>query len=160
MTGECAPELERVLSDWRARMRPTARTTPRAGSRGRHEEALVRALLNASAAPDDLSVPEHEACMRAIVLSAAAYGEDHPTARLDPAALLGQISALRAAAWQQFSTHETAPERASRRILALDRTLSLVVRASMRGAARGDLEAKGQWPRALEAVMDDEQEKR
>jgi hypothetical protein len=159
MNGGCVPELERVLADWRARMRPTARTTPRTGSRGRHEEALVRALLNASSASDDVGAPEQEACMRAIVLSAAAYGEDHPTARLDPASLLGQISALRAAAWQQFSTHEEFPERASRRILALDRTLSLVVRASMRGAARSDLEATGQWPRALDAVMDDVREK-
>ena len=156
MNGQQVPELERVLADWRERMRPTARTTPRAGSRGRHEEALVRALLVASATLDDISIPEREASMRAIVLSAAAYGEDNPSARLDPALLLGQIAALRAAAWEQFSHHEVAPERASRRILAFDRTLSLVVRACMRGAARRDLEARGQWPLALDRVLDEE----
>jgi hypothetical protein len=143
-----AARLHAVLDAWRPRLRSTAASEPRMGDRGAREEALVRVLLEAT----DASPADGDASLRAVVLSAAAYGRDQPSGRVDPGSLCIQLAELRQVIWDELKA--TAPPKdAGARILRLDRALVIVLRACVSGSCRAELEQRGQWPEALNAIL-------
>ena len=143
-----AANVHAVLEAWRRRIRPTAADQPRTGGRGVREEALVRSLLAAT----DPHSADADGDLCAVVLAATAYGQDQPSGRVDPATLCTQVGELRQVIWDELRA-TFSPHDATERILRLDRALTVVLRASINGSCRAELERRGEWPEVLNSIL-------
>jgi hypothetical protein len=89
-----------------------------------------------------------------VVLASTAYGQDQPSGRVDPATLCTQLGELRQVIWEELR-ETSAPQDATERILRLDRALTVVLRASINGSCRAELERRGEWPEVLTSILGD-----
>jgi hypothetical protein len=147
---DLAANVHEVLEAWRRRIRATAADQPRTGGRGVREEALVRSLL----APTDPRSPDADGDRCAVVLAATADGQHQPSGRVDPATLCTHLGELRQVIWEELRT-TCAPQDATERILRLDRALTVVLRASINGSCRAELERRGEGPEVVTSLLGD-----
>jgi hypothetical protein len=124
--------ITEILADWRRRVR-TASDGARAreGVRGQRERSLTRALLAASAAPEN--TPQATESLGKLAMIAALYGANQPRERLDPGALCDELAHLRQAVWHHLKQKRIEADVATKRILAFDRALTLAMRAAITG---------------------------
>jgi hypothetical protein len=140
-----------LISDWRRRLRAEPDERPREGERGLREQALVRALLAAASAPQE-GVAD-QAMLHALAVEAANYGADQPRHRLDPEALVAEMSVLRDVVWRLFRDGGSASHDLTDRILRFDRALSVAIRAALVGGFSDDGAARSRIPEQLRMIV-------
>ena len=140
-----------LIADWRRRLRAEPDERPRAGERGLREQALVRALL-AAASPSREGVADQSA-LHALAVEAANYGADQPRHRLEPEALVAEMSVLRDVVWQNFRDGGSAAHDLTDRILRFDRALSVAIRAALVGGFSDDSGARSRVPEQLRMIV-------
>ena len=131
--GEPREDLQAILADWRRRLRKARDSRPRDGARGARERALASALLDAARAQE--GTPEDEESLRKLAMIAALYGAEQRE-RMDPGALCEELGHLGQSVWHHLRHLRLDPEAATRRILALDRALSVALRAALSSGFR------------------------
>lgn len=122
--GEVDHLTQRILLEWRRRLRRRPDARPRSGDRGESERLLVAGLLRASSSDDDTVLP-------GLAAAAAQYGGGQRRDRLDPGGLCDELSCLRHIVWSELKSRETSLHDAVDRILRFDRALSVVIKAAV-----------------------------
>jgi hypothetical protein len=135
--AELRAALPRIIAYWRDWLRRSPGGRPRTGDRGRREQALITALIDAARAPLG-----DAAALRELELAARAYGELPRRQRLDPTELAEELGLLRHAIYR--CVQEVYPHDADRLrfVMRLDHGVSVAVQAALRGGYRGELEAR------------------
>lgn len=140
LTNEDA--ITEILADWRQRLRASPDLQPREDLRGQRERSLTRALLDAAEAREGSAQATDS--LSKLTMIAALYGADQPRERLDPGALCEELAHLRHAVWHYLRTQHLSTDVAARRILAVDRALSVATRAALAGGSE-DSSASCSW---------------
>jgi hypothetical protein len=97
--------------------------------------------------------PNAPAAYRTHVETAAKHGTDRRTQGFPRDLILTEFYLLREAIWRVI--RRRYPADAGTAVLRVDNALTIAMRASLLGFHRGQLEAAGQWPAAIDQLVDD-----
>ncbi len=126
--------IPRIIGYWREWMRGTGDFAPRAGERGRCEQAFVTAVICAALAERD-----DPAARCALEAAAHEYGAAPRSKPLDPSELCDELGLLRHAIWRCVCEQHGDDSERLDFVAGLDYTISLAVQATLHGGYSREL---------------------